>query len=234
MRTLVHSGFHAWRAPSAATANVNAVLLLAALALTACDGGDSSRHSPTTTPTASATQTPIPTGTSTPSATASPRSTITITYRLTEGSTILVVPPTPVPSPTGREALSGAFTVVCSEPPPPNTVFQFTVTSIDLQAPSGLAVTSGQAGPFGCNGETGLGCMNAITIDERVFFSAAVSINGEPVTLDGAALLESGSGLPALNNLEVCGTRAGRSLDCQAIRNGTTSGYDLLIFAVPV
>ena len=131
--------------------------------------------------------------------------------------------------------LSGTFDIAPAEPHPPNTVFQFTITSVNFLTPSGLAVRSGHPGPVGCDGELGLGCVNAITIGfpPRVYMYVLVEINGEQVGLGGAGPLEAATGLPVFRDLQVCGAAVDRSVDCEAIQNGTDSGYALTIFAVP-
>lgn len=212
------------------------VVLLAPLTLIACGGSEHGSAVPagaTATPTQTPTATFTPTSTATPIPSATP--TVSITYRLTEGSTILFVPPTPSASPTGPQSLSGTFSVAQSEPWPPNTLFQFTVMNIDFRTPSGLTVSSGHPGPFGCDGELGLGCLSAVTIDQppRAWLSAIASIDGDEVWLAGAGPREAASSLPTFQYVEICGGAAGLSADCGSIHDGTASGYDLIIFAIP-
>jgi hypothetical protein len=188
------------------------VVSVAPLMLMACGGGGGGEVSSIPTPTPTLRVTGMPSPTVTPSPTPSPSSTpATITYRLTEGSTILFMPPTPGPTPPAPQPLSGTFTVVRSEPQPPNTLFQFTITDMDLQAGPGFSVTSGQLGPFGCAGETAVGCIDATTIDplSRLRMLVVVSINGQQVGLDGTAPRAGDTVPPVLANVEVCGAAPG-------------------------
>jgi hypothetical protein len=176
-------------------------------------------------PTAGATPTPSPG--STPAS---------ITYRLTEGSTILFVPPTPPQPPTTPEPLSGTFTVVSAEHPPtpaPNDVFLLTITSLSFEAVSGVTLTGEQSSTFGCNAEAGVGCIEATTLDVRAFWSTTLmSADGEHVGLSGGGLWKNAS-LPTFQDVQLCGGPVDRAADCDAIRNGTVSGYVLSINAVP-
>jgi len=146
------------------------------------------------------------------------------------------VPPAPTPSPPAPEVLSGTFTVVCGEPPPPtpavpNEVFLFTITGVNFQTPSGLTVIGVESAQFGCYGQSGLGCMEALTFDQlRVYMSLVVSINGERVEMGGAGFWQGSSSWPTFENIEICGTVAGPPGGCEAIHLGA-SGYGLKIFA---
>ena len=165
---------------------------------------------------------PTPTPTLTPTTTE-------IRYRLTAGSAVRFVGPTPdCPSCTSAP-LSGTFAVVRTEADaPPNTAFQFTITTVAFDAP-GFSVTDAVPGPFGCGGEMSLGCIEATTLDHVVYMFVVVTINGQRVGLDGFAPLDYS---PGVLNLEACGAAADEVVHCDAIQGGLASGYDLTIFAV--
>lgn len=158
-----------------------------------------------------------------PAPTATPTPNPTITYRLTEGSMIVFQGGPFVSAPTIAEPLSGTFEVHRVEPTQGNSAFAFAITDLQFQS-SEFTVTGS------------LGGIEAIALylTGAVEMSATVLINGQQVQLTGEDTLAvlSGNYPPTLQGLEICGA-AGRAVTCQAIHDGTDTGYSVTIFAAP-
>ena len=137
-----------------------------------------------------------------PTATATRTPTVLITYRLVDGSTLLITPSTGAPA--VPEPLSGTLTVGESEIFVPNTFFDFNIMRIDFHA-EGYAITAdsrnGDVPRLGCDGQIGIGCVEASTLySPPTQLYAFVSINGESIKIGGFGPHV----YPALN-LELCG-----------------------------
>jgi hypothetical protein len=171
-----------------------------------------------------ASQTPVPTPTPTP--------TFPIRYRLVEGSTIAFRPLTPGAALFVPEPLSGSFTVVRCQSFMPNTLFLFTIETMDLASAS-YSVTGAEPQPVACSEAMGIGYLEASTLYPGVYMFARVSINGETIGFNGSGEFGRGGERPTVQNLEACGVAEDRSVDCRAIHDGTDGGYDVTLFAVP-
>ena len=167
-----------------------------------------------------ATQTPLPTRTPTP--------TLVVTYDLTDGSTILAAVPTPGSSPI-VEPLSGTFVmqVNCTDPGQcieqvheGNDLFNASIVSIAFQSPQFTV--------------TGTGYVDLTTLDyPNYYVGATVFINGQAVGMNGGGRFDVASYPPTFGNLQLCGGAVDRAVLCDAIQNGTDSGFILTIFAKP-
>jgi hypothetical protein len=156
--------------------------------------------------------------TPTPTPTATPFPTRVVVYHLTEGSTLLYrSSPLPGPSPI-IEPLSGTFTVVEASPPGPNEFFTFLLTSLEFQGGSRFTL-AGNSGDI-----TGLTLYRPVI----GYMFASIVIDGEQVDLQGTGPVTFTSP-PVFQGLEICGP----SSFCDGIRQGTTSGYSVTIFASP-
>lgn len=170
-------------------------------------------------------QTPIPTPTVTPI--------VPVRYQLTEGSTLVVRPPTPGAPLSEPEALSGSFTMVRCASPPPNTLFLYTITDVDIRSSAGRSISGASVGPVWCASDAGTGSLQALTFSPGISLYAVLSVDGDVVGFNGGA---SGDGLtdpPLLQGLEACGVSDTRSVSCADIQDGRDHGYDLVIFARP-
>ncbi len=132
-----------------------------------------------------------------------------IPYRLVSDSTI--VSPE-AGDPPKRESLNGTFVLVPTTPQPPNTLFDFTIQRIRFR--SGAFVGSSYAI------DGGMGFISATTLDptQPLTIRATVTIDGEPVQLEGRGSSETFSTdpHPTFTGLKLSG-----------------SGYQLTIFALP-
>lgn len=167
---------------------------------------------------------------------------VSITYRLTDASTIVVSDGSGFPAPIPN-ALAGQFTVTVSRDLMPNTLFGLTIKRVSFSAP-GVAVNEGElmSNP-NCSypqPDLGYGCITANTINPPlvIYGIAFVSINGELVELLGQGPLGSSSYPPAsegstprptFNDLTLCSAYP----LCEDIRSGATAGYVLTLFAAP-
>ncbi len=154
-------------------------------------------------------------------------------YRLLAGSTIEyrpVSPERPHPQP-----VSGTLDFVRSDSGSPNTLFEYTLSGVELDGGAEFSVSTGTPTALGCAGERGFGCLSATTIYPGAYFVARLSINGEEAWLDGGALRDSESRPPRFQDhpLQLCGVAGTRSVNCDAIFDGLDAGYVLRLFAVP-
>jgi hypothetical protein len=134
-----------------------------------------------------------------------------------------------------EEPLSGTFVAVPGYHGVPNTLFDFSITSIQFQSPS-----------FAVVGTRGRIAASADTETVLPYFSA--SIAGQPLGLCDVSPFSVFSGgcppslplceyPPSFDGFDVCAPPEAPSRCqfpmCDAIRAGTSSGYSLRIFAVP-
>lgn len=181
-------------------------LSVSCIAIVSVGCGGESAHS------GRATQTPS--GTGTPRVSAAPTSSPTltsITYRLTEGSTISAAVPAPDLAGVPPEPLSGTFEVMPRPLPPPpptpiegNVLFDLVITRVDFQ--SSHFTVSGNAGE-----------LVGVTIPGpgQVFMQIIAAINGEAVSLSGAAPLPVISD-GTINGLEILGGRYSVVIDAMS------------------
>ena len=167
---------------------------------------------------------------------------VSITYRLTDGSTIIVSDGFGLPAPT-PQPLAGQFTVTVSTDLMPNTLMGLTIKRVSFTA-TGVAVTEGQltSNP-NCSypqPELGYGCITANTINPPpvTYASASLSINGQFSELIGAGPFEGNrypppydgsTPPPRFNHLTLCSAYP----FCDDIRSGAAAGYVLTLFAAP-
>jgi hypothetical protein len=181
-----------------------------------------------------ATQTPVPAFTPTP--------TQPIRYHLLEGSTIIGGVPTPGAPPPVARPLSGTFTVVSSQGPPPqgpppNTLFAYFLTDIDLHADPVLSIAAGQPMTFlDCGAIVANGCLNALTFIDppEVFVTATMAIDGDDSLVGyGTGGVDGPTRPPVFTGLEICVGRRDHPCDRAGIRSGSVAGYVLTISAGP-
>ena len=183
-----------------------------AFGLAACGDNDDAAPTPTPTQTATATLTATATATptSTPTATPSPTSTVAILFRLTEGSMISLVPPTPDAAGIPPEPLSGAFELVSAPPSSEgNVLFSYAVASITFQSAH-----------FAIAGESGALWALTIPLPVIVRMQASVTINGQTVLIEGSnpsSVIPCCSGT-IINGLQISGS--GYSLVINAVSQG--------------
>ena len=159
---------------------------------------------------------------------------ITVTYELTEGSTILYVPPLPEKRPTGPTPIFGTFTTTTSPSLPPNTVFGLTIIDLSFDG-AGVSVMGGQRLRIGCAQDIGFGCINAVTFQDPAvaYMFASLSIDGTTVELFGSGHYAGEAPNPILHDIELCGNNLGAFVFCDDIRSGVVPGYIIVISATP-
>lgn len=167
-----------------------------------------------------ATATATPTQTMTPT----PTSLSAVTYRLTQGSTILSSPAPPGNNTqTLKEPLSGTFVVVPQPPGPPycrNTLLCLAVSTFEFRSVH-----------FTVTGSTGEIYQTTFEPD-LVFMDFTGFVNNQPFSLGGTGAFDAGSPYPPpFAALEICGAPPGVGGSCEGIRAGTDVGYDLIISA---
>ena len=217
------------------------VVLVAGVQLVGCGSGDSTLQL-----TATVTETPPPAAIPTLTATLAPPSTPTRTplptfrsfsYRLTEGSSIIIG--TGTSEPGARFAITGSLAVRLSEQLVPNSYFSYDVLNVEIQSDPPLTVTVGGPSSAGCFNGGGYGCFEAVTIflPLQVDGSIVLSINGDVVSLYGQHDLPQDfdfQTLPSLIDLELCGPSDRVQASCADIRSGITPGYVLTVYAEPI
>lgn len=181
-----------------------------------------------------ATQTPVPAFTPTP--------THPIRYHLLEGSTIVGGVPTPGAPPPVPRPLSGTFTVVGTlgpppQGPPPNTLFAYALTDIDLHADPDLSIAAGPPGTFpDCGAIVANGCLSALTFTQPpwVYMTASIAIDGDDSFAGfGTGGVDGTARPPVFAGLEICVSPRHRSCDPAGIRDGSAAGYVLTVSAAP-
>jgi hypothetical protein len=204
---------------------------------TACesvDGTDGLRYRLILSAQPEATQTPVPSFTPTP--------THPIRYRLLEGSTIVGGVPTPGAPPPVARPLSGTFSVVDQlwprpQGPPPNTLFAYALTDIDLHADPDLSIAAGPAMTFlDCGAIVANGCLSALTFiyPPEVYVTATIAIDGDDSFAGfGSGGAEGNTRPPVFTGLEICVVQRGRPCDLAGIRGGSAAGYVLTVSATP-
>jgi hypothetical protein len=170
---------------------------------------------------------PPPTGTLEPTPTPTPTASLpmnAITYRLTEGSTILSSPaPAGINSPTLEEPLSGTLVVVPLARGAPsclNAIFCFSIVAFQFQSSH-----------FTISGSDGYIDQTTFQPD-RINLGLTASINDEVIFLNGGGPF-GWFYPPPLNGSEICGAPLGVGGSCVGIRAGTDVGYHLILFGVP-
>lgn len=167
---------------------------------------------------------------------------VSITYRLTDASTIIVSDGSGFPAPT-PQPLAGQFTVTVSTDLMPNTLIGLTIKRVSFNA-TGVAVNEGEltSNP-NCSypqPDLGYGCITANTINPPpvTYASAFLSINGQFSELVGGGPFEGNPYLPPydgstppppFNHLTLCSAYP----FCEDIRSGAAAGYVLTLFAAP-
>jgi hypothetical protein len=211
-----------------------AALIAAALVLGAGACGGAPLPTPTVTSTAPPTTTATASSTPTPSSTPSPSSTPPgITYRLTEGSTILSSPaPAGLNLVTLEEPLSGTFTAVPQLHGGPfclNTLLCLSVTTFQFQS-AHFAVTAFPSEFPGSSGQI----TQTTFYPDVVFIDLTSSINDQPIILNGSGPFDPNSRFPpTFGGVEICGAPPGVGGSCAGVRAGSDVGYDVILFATP-
>ncbi len=159
------------------------------------------------------------------------------TYRLTPPSTIVYGPPVATDGVFLEEPLSGTFVAVPGYRGDPNSLFYFSITSVQFQ--SATLTVSGHRGNI---------ATFTLSDEGTVAPVLSVSINGRELELCGASTFSVFSGEcppeqpvceypPGFEGLDICATPGEPLLCgtpmCETIRTGSRSGYSLTLFAVP-
>lgn len=139
-----------------------------------------------------------------------------IPYRLVSGSALFthLAPQGPILT----EELTGSFVAIPSQTGSPE---YFNLTNIAFE---GIQST--------VTGE--MGRIDFLLSEGEVAMYASVSINGDPVEVNGASpiAVRSDHDPPTFNGLRACGA-SGRAVSCSEVADGHTAGYDLRLWAVP-
>lgn len=158
------------------------------------------------------------------------------TYRLAEGSTILLSPSPAGSAPVIEEALSG--TLLVTRVPAglvPNAAFAFSVSRVRLESAQFIVVNS-PPDEGGCTaGDGGSGCIDAPLApgSSAVAMGLMAAVNDAPFVLSGAGSFVDDAEWPSFEAIELCGAPPGHGGTCTGIRSGDEAGVIVTLSAKP-
>jgi hypothetical protein len=139
-----------------------------------------------------------------------------IPYRLVSGAALFthLAPPGPILI----ESLTGTFVAIPSQVASPE---HFRITKIAFDGDQSTITDD-------------TGEIDLLLAEGNVVLSGFVSINGDPVEVNGVSpiAIRSDHDPPAFHGLRACGA-SGHAVSCADLDDGQTAGYDLRLWAVP-